>query len=211
MSKTLTLPSPRTDVAKPSQPVMVVKTKDSPKATALSGATVVLPATTGSVIAPLSEANQPITASERKVPAPERKTTATDTSRVIPADVKMKETPTKKVEPVSHATPIIPAAKKSEPPEGAYVASGVITYDEAPAKSAPVSRMDSSVARLKDRVQSVCGHAGKNVEVHASPGNRLTIKVQCATREEGERLSKQILELRELAPYEVSLDMKLVP
>jgi hypothetical protein len=236
-TKTITPSQPSTDLAKAAQPMPIIKSTDTPKS--VSGPTVVLPPASGSVVAPrseasqpatggerkmavshetsasvavvapLSESNQPITGSERKTATPERKMPPTDAASVITADAKMKDKPSKKVEPVSHVTSA-PVAKSSSMPEGAYVASGVITYEE-PAPAKPVSHSDPATARLKDRIQTACGHAGKNVEVHASSGNRLTIKVQCATREEGERLSKQILELRELAPYEVSLDVKLVP
>jgi len=238
-AKTITLP-PSAETAKPSQPVIINKTSDTSKVSSASGPTLVLPPasrsvvaplpvanqplgggerskttsdtqTTAFVVAPLSEANEPISAGERKkTPTPERKSTSTDASTVITADARMKDKPSKKVEPVSHATSI-QAAMPSGLPEGAYVASGVITYEEAPAKSAPVARTDPSIAHLKDRIQSICGNVGKNVELHASTGNRLTIRVQCATREEGERLSKRILEMPQLAPYEVSLDVKLVP
>jgi hypothetical protein len=251
-SKTIALPTTSTETAKPSQSVAVAKPSDSAKAPPVSGPTLVLPSATGSVVAPKSKANEPMVAGERKTVAPqqasstvvaplsesnepivgserkpaavERKLPVGDATSVITADAKMKDKPSKKVEPVSHAASA-PVAKNTPAAEGAYVASGVVTYEEAapvkpvpakpaPAKSAPAKPaqpLDPATKALKDRIQSACGRTGKNVEVQTSPGNHLTIKVQCTTREEGERLSKQILEVPDLAPYEVSLDVKVVP
>jgi hypothetical protein len=117
--------------------------------------------------------------------------------------------PSNNVEPVGRTS--APVAKTPEHANGSYVAPGVISYEEIPTTATTVIRADPFICRLKERIGAICGDAAKNVEIHALGEKRLMIRAQCATREEGERLSRRILQLRELAPYAVSLDMKLVP
>jgi hypothetical protein len=87
----------------------------------------------------------------------------------------------------------------------------VISYQDGPASPVSAPHADPFTDRLKERIDAISGGAGKHVEIQATGEKRLMIRVQCATREEGERVSRRILQLRELAPYEVSLDIKLLP
>jgi hypothetical protein len=95
--------------------------------------------------------------------------------------------------------------------EGAYVAPGVISYEEVPSSRVAAKRDDPFTSRLRERIDAICGGAGRNVEIQSTGEKRLKILVQASNREEAERLSRRILQLRELAQYEVSLDIKLIP
>jgi hypothetical protein len=125
------------------------------------------------------------------------------------AEAHSSDKPSNKVELAgSKSTPV---AKTPAPAEGSYVSTGVISYEYGLTAPSPTRHADPFVSRLRERIDAICGGPGKSVEIQATGEKRLMIRVQCATREEGERLSRRILQLRELAPYEVSLDIKLVP
>jgi osmotically-inducible protein OsmY len=168
------------------------------------------PMATGPPVAPLSEASEP-PYHERKLrqiverkpspEAPEEMSAAKPpASGVVAAAARSSDKSPNKADSERHS---------AAPAEGSYVASGVITYEAPSAPSA--SRIKTNLAKLKEQIGGVCGSAAKHVEIESLGGSRLMIRMECSTREEGERLSRKVLQMRELAPYEVSLEMKIAP
>jgi hypothetical protein len=163
-----------------------------------------------SAVTPLSESSEPAFHERKPRQIVERKTlpeasedmsaTKASTSSVVAAAARSSEKSPTKVDSESHS---------AVPADGSYVASGVITY-EAPSASA-TPRIKTNLAKLKEQIGGVCGGAAKHVEIESLGGSRLMIRMECAARDEGERLSRKVLQMRELAPYEVSLEMKIVP
>jgi hypothetical protein len=168
------------------------------------------PVPTESAVAPLSESNEPAFHERRLRQIVERKTppdaseemsaTKASASGVVAAAARTSDRSPTKVESGSHS---------AGPAEGSYVASGVITYEAPPANAAP--HIKTNLAKLKEQIGGVCGGAARHLEIDSLGGSRLMIRMECSTREEGERLSRKVLQMRELAPYEVSLETKVVP
>jgi hypothetical protein len=208
----------------------------SESADAWSGPKVLtLPQRVNSSVAPLSESGDPKVPNPKAATPPESRITpaATAKDKPIPsggvptvvdhtprtkapgagvtfADARSTDKPSNKVELVGAKS--APAAKTPALADGSYVSPGVISYeDPSSSPAAPAPYGDPFASRLRERIDAICGGAEKNVEIQTTGEKRLLIWVQCATREEGERLSRRILQLRELAPYEVSLHIKLVP
>jgi hypothetical protein len=168
------------------------------------------PMPTEPAVAALSESSEPAFHERRPRQIVEPKTlpdaseemsaTKASANGVVAAAARSSEKSPTRVDSGSHST---------SPAEGSYVASGVITYEAPPANAAP--RIQTNLAKLKDQIGGVCGGAAKHVEIESLGGSRLMIRMECSTRDEGERLSRKVLQMRELAPYEVSLEMKIVP
>jgi hypothetical protein len=64
---------------------------------------------------------------------------------------------------------------------------------------------------LKQQVEDVCGKRAGNVEIEIISQGRMTIRLDCPDNREVEALAKQILQLRELGPFEVTLDVNTAP
>jgi hypothetical protein len=199
-----------------------------------------LPQRTHPSVAPLSESGNPPTRDRKEATLPERKSAPPINDKDKPrpsggvpilaesrtakskplangngvANIEPRPTDktSEKVEPVGHKpVPATPLARPAAPAEAPYVAPGVISYEDGPASPASAPRAASFTDHLRERIVGICGDAGKNVEIQTKGEKRLMIRVQCATREEGEGLSRRILQMRELAPYEVSLEIKVAP
>jgi hypothetical protein len=125
--------------------------------------------------------------------------------------------------------------KEAGPPAGsAYVSSGVILRKSEPTPPAPtstpaagapyvskgtmvVSRQGSTptggeavpVAVLQRRVEQVCGRAAKNIEVVALSDNKVEVRFIVVSARDGEQLSARIVAIPELAPYQVSFQVRL--
>jgi hypothetical protein len=93
------------------------------------------------------------------------------------------------------------------------VSSGVVLMDRptaaapAPPKPAP-SVLQTS---LKNRIALACGKAAQDVQITAMSETRVAIRVKAHNEREGEELAAKILTLPELRPYQVSLDVPIVP
>lgn len=62
---------------------------------------------------------------------------------------------------------------------------------------------------LAQRIETVCGGAARNVEVHLCSANSLYIRVHAPNAAVGQQLGARILKMPELKPYQVSLEVKL--
>jgi osmotically-inducible protein OsmY len=68
-----------------------------------------------------------------------------------------------------------------------------------------------SLEDVKQEVEKICGKSAHNVQVSIQPDKSVTISLECKNKSDAERLSKQILHLRKLAPFEVALDINFEP
>jgi hypothetical protein len=91
------------------------------------------------------------------------------------------------------------------------VATEPSASEESPTSPVAANSREHFARRLKERISAICGEAGKNVEIQATGEKRLLLRLQCASRDVGAQLARQILQLRELGPYEVSLDITVAP
>jgi hypothetical protein len=99
---------------------------------------------------------------------------------------------------------------------------------EAPVKSAPVKTEAPKPAtsdvvpaaatsplptpsQIKQRIVAVCGSTARSVSVAPRGGKHLQISVTVQTEAEAQRLSEKILDMPELAPFEVDLHVELRP
>lgn len=123
----------------------------------------------------------------------------------------MTSTPTKTAQPsnVSVVTPM--------PTQSAPQSSNVSVVTSTPMKAtsqtptAPVTRVVYSpeVARLRGRIEAVCGKLAKDMEVKPDSPTSLQVRFKVRTAEDGERLGMKIMQMPELAPYKVSLDVQV--
>lgn len=80
-----------------------------------------------------------------------------------------------------------------------------------PAKPTTASTVVSPSSRIKERIETLCGQAARQVQVISRGGKHLQIELAVASEAEAQRLSKVILDMPELAPYEVDLRVELRP
>jgi hypothetical protein len=120
-----------------------------------------------------------------------------------------------------------PAESKPAVPAAPYVTTGVVTFEEEPpAQPAPPPAPPSAVpaakpgttamnkinlAQLRSRISKVCGGKVRDVEVVVRGENNLRIQLKVASADEAPRVSEKILNLPELGPYEVALDVQVAP
>jgi hypothetical protein len=125
----------------------------------------------------------------------------------VPADVGAADP---EVKPASAlVTPIEPVVRQSAPP----VSTGVILWEvtESSTPSTPDARLGALEAHFRQEIASACKMDVDNVEVSALPGNKLCVRVRALSAAEAEALSARIFGLPELGPYQVSLDIPVVP
>lgn len=89
----------------------------------------------------------------------------------------------------------------------AYVTSGTILAD-VPAMQAVALGADV-LKNLKSQIARICGKQASEIEILASSGNELLIRVRARSIEEGEQLSFKILDMPELSAYSVALDISI--
>jgi hypothetical protein len=135
-------------------------------------------------------------------------------------------------EPVPASTPLplapVPkgeTAKAPVPdPDGGYVTTGVILVGTdnppppAPAATPPsadtliASPGDVSPAKLKKRIEAVCGKAVQDVEVVPRAPGSVLVRMKVRTSEDGKRASEKILALPEVAPpFQVQIHAAVEP
>jgi hypothetical protein len=125
--------------------------------------------------------------------------------------------------PVKSASTVTPPAKPRVMPTSTAKASAppapVAKPALAPAPpvmskappAAPARSTGLDAGRLRQQIQATCGALAKNIEVVADSERSFTIRAKARTIEEGEKLSEKIFSMPELGPYQVSLDVQLVP
>jgi hypothetical protein len=100
-------------------------------------------------------------------------------------------------EPTSPRNGLLPTAPAAKP-----------QLDQGPA---PNTTLVEFAARLKRRVEVVCGGAAKGVEVHVRSATSLLICLKAPSTAVGEQLAGKVLSLPELGPYQVDLEVKTTP
>jgi hypothetical protein len=115
----------------------------------------------------------------------------------MPAEIRASESPAQR--------------KTSQSAKKSLVATDAIAGEESSISPGAATSRELFASRLKERISAICGDAGRNVEIQSSGEKRLLLRLQCASRDAGARLARQILQLRELGPFEVSLDITVVP
>lgn len=68
-----------------------------------------------------------------------------------------------------------------------------------------------STDELKLEVEKICGKSAHNIQVSIKPDKSVVISLECKNKSDAEKLSKKILHLRMLAPFEVGLDINFEP
>jgi hypothetical protein len=101
----------------------------------------------------------------------------------------------------------------SAPGSDAYVASGVVILDstETAVERKPDPALLSLQTRLQKRMAQACGKPAKGIEVTAETPTKIRIRMKARTTPEAEEVSKKILQLPELVPIDVSLDVVIAP
>jgi hypothetical protein len=69
----------------------------------------------------------------------------------------------------------------------------------------------SDIDTLKNYIQAACGEAATSLAVELDSGNQLHVRMKVKNDADGERIGRKILDLPHLAPYQVSLDIEVVP
>jgi hypothetical protein len=97
--------------------------------------------------------------------------------------------------------------------EASYVTNGVAVFmDSDPAPQVPSRPGPTSLqARMTRAIENTCGSAAREVEVIVRSNNSLLVRFKVHSATEGERLSQQVLQMPELGPYQVNLEVKVSP
>lgn len=200
----LTINKPKEEV-KPASPTTGIKEQPLPPATSTnrltSTNTLVLPRspleTTSNVQG--SPPLNPVSGLEpRTILTP---TPSASQRPAMPAPQKIEPAPTRTVNPPK------PAGTTSVAP---YVSRGTVTFDDVP-PPAPVQTAPQPLAQLRSRIEAACAGVGRDVEIVSQSGNALKIQLKVSEAIDAPKVSEKILNLPELAPYEVSLEVKVMP
>jgi osmotically-inducible protein OsmY len=95
---------------------------------------------------------------------------------------------------------------------GGYVCDGVVFFDMSeplPEHKQP-STPTSQYKALEERIALACGKAPKDVEITSIAEKNLVIRVKARADAEGQILANKILQLTELRPYQVSLEIAVM-
>jgi hypothetical protein len=130
----------------------------------------------------------------------------------------------------SHESPTLLHKEPSAPEGGAYVSTGVILRksEKAPPSpeaggayvskgtmiitrhsSAPAEPVAVPVAALRQRIAAVCGKAVHDLELVPLAEGKVEVRFKAASAADGERLTAQIVAIPELAPYQLSFQVRL--
>jgi hypothetical protein len=113
------------------------------------------------------------------------------------------------------ATAAEPESRKSESviSEKPYESTGVMVFDDAePTDEAAGPSTTASVPeRMKACIEKACAGGAWDVEVVVRSAHSLKVTLKVKDTTTGARLSQKILHLPELGPYQVSLEVKIVP
>jgi hypothetical protein len=92
---------------------------------------------------------------------------------------------------------------------GPYVTNGVILLSDSTEDR--LSELNPALAalqtRLRQRIADICGKTSRDVEVRAITETQVAVRVRANSTLEGEELSNRIMQLPELRPCQVSLDV----
>jgi hypothetical protein len=104
-----------------------------------------------------------------------------------------------------------PQGQKS--PVASRVPTGVVSTDKPTPAAAPPVKTAPTVLQtsLKNRIAQACGKRTQDVEVTALSETNMSVRVKARNEREGEELAAKIFKLPELGPYQVSLDVPIVP
>jgi hypothetical protein len=110
---------------------------------------------------------------------------------------------------------------KTETAVEAYMTTGVVNYlseeplpektaPPAPKKVPPPPRPEaSSTTWIQRKIEMVCGPTASYVEVTSQGPKVLQVRLSVRTEDEAKRLSRKILDMPELVPYEVDLNVDI--
>jgi hypothetical protein len=145
-----------------------------------------------------------------------------------PAPVPMTSAPASTQNVAAMTAPMATVAKVSSAPAStssisrvAYVSSEVPVSKPAPAmfSSTPMPPAPLTIAAppvspetmLQQHIQMMCGSAVRDVEILATAHTSYLVRMKVHDVQTGERLGHRILEMPELQPYQVNLEVHIVP
>jgi hypothetical protein len=131
-------------------------------------------------------------------------------SPTLPPNTGASTPPTAKPE----ARPVaVLSAKKPAPaiPAAPYVTTGEVTIEEEPPPAPPPPTDRRIPPQLRSRIEAVCEGKARGVEITARSEKELRILLQIASAADAPRLSAKVLNLPELGPYDVDLDVQITP
>jgi hypothetical protein len=108
------------------------------------------------------------------------------------------------------ATKVAETSAPSTTPE-TRVSTGVIILSGAPEKTIAAKTQPYLENWLKDYIRTACGGLAERLEITLHPGNRLQVHFRVKNDADVESLGRKIMDLPELAPYRVSLDITVSP
>jgi hypothetical protein len=118
------------------------------------------------------------------------------------------------IRPVHYDVPAsrLTSAKPQPPaaPTSGYITSGFVIFDAADS-GADQAGLQALQRRLQQSIATSCGRPNQEIEITATSGSTLQVRIRAHSAREGEALASKILALSELAPYQVSLDVALAP
>ncbi len=144
---------------------------------------------------------------EVETPAPPAPSWETSASTPTPQPA----APGPEIVPATALVPAPPNPAVATPPCAEPPTTERVTLPTSQAAQAPPPPVVSPLARLQQQVATLCGHAAREVEVHAESTTSLRIRLTVRSVDEGYKLATKILWMPEFGPYQVALDMKVVP
>lgn len=96
-----------------------------------------------------------------------------------------------------------------------YVSAGVLKMETDPRGDAIPAAGEKPAfkphASMQRRIQQVCGAAARNVEVVSDAPQSLRVRFQVRSLGDAEKVSREVLNLPELLPYQVAFEVQVGP
>ncbi len=144
-------------------------------------------------------------------------------SHLVPATTADSLTPAKKsaAAPTVKTPSSVSRAATVRAPTGSrcisYVTTGVVVFEIPAPVAQPVVNASKPVEKpvyqspLQKHIAAACGRAAKDVEITTLPDKSLQVRIQARSAQEGDLIAAKVFQMPELAPYQVSLDVPVMP
>lgn len=154
-----------------------------------------------------------------RVPEPQMETPPRPSGpALVPVATRKQPEPAMRPTPaVVSASPAPAAVAKTVPsqPGAPYVTTGVVLIEglDLPLEGTPPAATDLNAlaAQMRQKIEATFGDQVKGVQVRAISPTSLEVRVKARDAAEGHRLSQALFKMPELRPYQVTLDVDLVP
>lgn len=92
-----------------------------------------------------------------------------------------------------------------------YVSTGALKLENAPKRATPSTKTAKPQTALTRKIEQACGRTVREVEVTPESQTELRVRFTARNFNDAEKVSKQILRIPEVVPYQVAFEVHIAP